>query len=86
MRIKKHIGYYLFLLLILTGGFFLATQFSYDRKFQISSILLTAIFYVIWGIIHHLINHDLTTKIVVEYILMGSLGVTVVLFLLKGGI
>lgn len=84
MIIKKHTGYYLSLLLILALGIFLAMQLSYDRKLQMSIILLTSIFYVGFGILHHFIHHDLTAKIVIEYILIGSLGVTVILFLLKG--
>jgi presenilin-like A22 family membrane protease len=85
--VKKtsHISYYIFLLVILFFGFILASL-SANRQMQIAIIVLTTIFYVIWGIFHHLINHDLTAKIVIEYILIGSLGLTVILFLLKGGL
>jgi hypothetical protein len=36
--------------------------------------------------LHHAGNHTITAKIVIEYILIGSLGLTVILFLLKGGL
>ena len=81
---KKHINYYLSIILILGLGFFLVINTSYNKELQMAMVIITALFYVGWGILHHFINHDITAKIVLEYILMGSLGVTVVLFLLKG--
>jgi len=49
-------------------------------------ILLCGIFYVVIGIIHHLLAHDISSKIVLEYVLMATLGISIVFFLLKGGI
>lgn len=81
---RRHLGYYLSLLAILGVGF--ATLFfSTDRSFQMLSLTVTISFYVLWGIIHHLIHHDLTAKIVVEYSLMGALGEALVFLILKGG-
>ena len=83
---KKHTGYYIGLLAILGFGLFMTFGFSYGARWQMFSILLTAFFYIAWGMLHHFINHDLTLKIVIEYILIGSLGITVAFFLLKGGL
>lgn len=84
-RIKKHIGYYISLFAILGLGF-LATFMVYpNRELQMTILSLTIFFYVVWGILHHLINHNLSTKIVIEYILVGSLGLSIVFFLLEGG-
>jgi len=85
-RVKSHIGYYIGLFAILGLGLVGTIAVFYDTRLQMLSIFLTAFFYIAWGILHHLINHDLTAKIVVEYVLIGSLGVTVVFFLLKGGL
>ncbi len=82
--LQKHWGYYLSLLAILGAGF-LIIIFSADKSLQLLVLILTALFYILWGIIHHHLHHDLTAKIVVEYVLMGALGISVVFLLLKGG-
>lgn len=81
----SHVGYYISLIAILIFGFALASLTPY-KQLQMAIVILITFFYVIWGILHHLINHDLSAKIVVEYILIGSLGLSVILFLLKGGL
>ncbi len=85
-EVRKHVVYYASLFAILSFGFFLASIDASDKRLQMAITVMTAFFYVSWGILHHLVNHDLTLKIVVEYILIGSLGITIVLFLLKGGL
>lgn len=85
-KIKKHIAYYISLILILSFGLFLIGLASPDIKAQAFIILLTVFFYILWGIFHHLINHELTAKIVVEYVLIGLLGIAVLFFVLVGGI
>ena len=81
-KTHDHIGYYIFLVLILVFGFLLVSLFSPNKQMQVAVIILTALSYCVWGILHHLINHDLHAKIVVEYILIGILGVTIILFIL----
>lgn len=81
---KKHSGYYLSLFLILIIGFLIAFNSS-DKEFQFQVSVMTAFFYALWGMFHHFINHELTPKIVVEYVLMASLGISLVMFLMKGG-
>lgn len=85
-RLRKHIGYYISLILILIFGFLLAYINSPNRIFQTGIIIMTTFFYVLWGLLHHLLNHDLNMKIVIEYILIGSFGLTIIFFLLKGGL
>lgn len=83
-KTNKHIGHYISLILILGLGF-IALRFSYpNRKLEVSVLVLTVIFYVTWGIVHHAINHSLNSKIVVEYILIGSLGIAALVFLIMG--
>lgn len=84
-RLSSHTGYYVSLALILMFGFQLVSAASPNRQLQMVIIVATTIFYIFWGILHHLINHDLSLKIVVEYVLIGSLGLISVFFLLKGG-
>lgn len=85
MKFEKHIGYYLSLLAILGAGLAISF-FSSNRSVQILSLILTALFYVLWGIIHHRLHHDLTAKIVVEYSLMAALGISIIFFVFKGGL
>lgn len=81
-RIKTHIGYYASLIVILAFGFLLVSLASPNREIQIVVAILTTLLYAFWGIIHHLINHDLHTKIVVEYVLIGILGLAMIFFIL----
>lgn len=83
---KNHPVYYIILLLILGFGFFMAVLATPYKQLQMVAVVMTTFFYIAWGILHHLINHDLNTKIVVEYILIGSFGLAAVFFLLKGGV
>jgi len=81
-RISEHTIYYISLIIILSLGFLLAYSSS-DRGFQIGVIVAITFFYALWGIMHHLINHDLNVKIVIEYILIGVFGLTIIFFLLS---
>lgn len=83
---EKHAGYYISLIAVLVVGFVLASISSSDRQLQIGIVVLTTMSYVLWGILHHFLNHDLSPKIVIEYVLIGSFGLAVVFFLLKGGL
>jgi hypothetical protein len=80
--LSGHIIYYFSLAVILSLCFFLAYSSS-DRIFQIGTVIAATFFYVLWGIIHHLVNHDLHGKIVIEYILVGAFGLTAIYFLLS---
>lgn len=81
-KISEHTVYYVSLIIVFGLSFSLAYSSS-DRNFQIGVIVATTFFYALWGIMHHLINHDLHTKIVVEYILIGIFGLTIIYFLLS---
>jgi hypothetical protein len=85
MKKSKHLGYYISLFLLLGLGFLLIYLASPQRTLQLSIFVIVTLFYVILGITHHKINHDLSAKIVVEYTLIGAFGVSVMLFLFKGG-
>lgn len=82
-KLYKHSAYYASLICILVLGFLLAYSNISNRSFQIGVVIVTTFFYVLWGIMHHLINHDLHVKIVIEYILIGAFGLTIIFFLLS---
>lgn len=83
---KKHSHYYIALFLLLLVGLLMSLFFSPNKQTQVAFIVLTALIYVFSGILHHIIDHDISLKIMVEYILIGSLGISIMLFLLKGNI
>ena len=84
-KIKEHLFYYLALIGILLGGFLLIFFSSPNRNLQMIFLIGASICYALLGIVHHLINHDLVGKIVVEYILVAVLGIAAAFFIFKGG-
>lgn len=78
-HIKTHAMYHISLLFILCMGVIMGLSTSH-RQTQMLVITFTAFLYVGWGILHHLLNHDLRAKIVVEYVLMAMLGITIAVF------
>ena len=81
---KAHGMYYFALFAILSLGMAFTLHVAYSKQVQMVAIVVTAVFYVLFGIVHHKANHDLTAKIVIEYMLIASLGMIVVSFFLKG--
>lgn len=83
MRPTKHYFYYMSLLIMeaLVGALVIFS--SGDRQKQLTYGVVAAVIYIVWGIAHHLINHTLHKKIVVEYLLMGALGVSILYFFLR---
>lgn len=80
---KKHIGYYIAFALLQLLGLSLVVITSGNRQLQFAAIFLTTFFYFIFAIVHHMLDHDLTSKIVIEYALFGSLGLAVSLMIFK---
>ena len=81
-NLKKHYLYYVLLALILLCGLLLFVSFSSQPQTQMIIVLLTSFFYVGFALFHHFLNHDLSAKVVVEYVLIAALGVSVVFFYL----
>ena len=74
LDIKEHPGHYLVLAFILLIG---AIAFFYFRRFpqaQVTSVFLTASFYVLWGVAHHYLEGDLHLRIILEYFAIALLG------------
>jgi hypothetical protein len=81
-RIAKHLPHYFSLLGILSAGFVAFWFFSYDRLFQTAISIAVAASYIVWGIVHHYIHHDLTVSVVIEYLVIASLGMVIVFSLI----
>lgn len=78
--------YYFSLFFILALGGAAIYIASPDRNLEIILVITTSFFYILWGLLHHFLNHDLDIMIVIEYILIALLGVVIGLFILKGGL
>jgi hypothetical protein len=85
-KLKKHFLYYLSLLLILIFGFSLSFLVYPDLALGFLIISITIVFYIVLGIIHHWANHELSAKIMIEYVLIGVLGLGIIFLVLKGAL
>lgn len=79
----RHLKHYLALFSLLSFAVFLYFYFSYNRAAQEGVIIATTAAYVIWGIIHHLLEKDFHWRIVLEYIVVASLAAILLLSLLS---
>jgi len=77
-----HFPHYMTLIGILFAGLLGFFIFSYDRPFQVIISIAVAVSYVAWGITHHILHKDFHALIVVEYLLVASLGLVVVFSLI----
>jgi len=80
-RIKKHFWYYAFFLILQFFGFILVVFTAANKQLQIFALVVTTAIYIAWALLHQQLHHSLTKKIVVEYVLVGVLGLTISLFL-----
>lgn len=75
---KIHNLHYLVLCIILATGALLFFLGSGQPPLQLAVGILTAVSYVAWGIIHHVLSGDLHTKIVLEYMLIGGIAIVLI--------
>ncbi len=81
-----HAFYYLLELIVLLGGFFSIYMLSFSFNLQLLTLVIVLMFYVLMGVFHHAIHHNLRTKIVIEYLLISILIFAVFLFINTGKI
>ena len=81
-NLAKHLPHYLSLIGILLAGTVAFSLFSYDRAFQAAVAIATAVSYVVWGLIHHLLHRDLYLTVAIEYIVVATLGLSIVFSLI----
>ncbi len=73
-HLKSHYRYYIAFTLVQLLGLALVLLASGNRQTQLLAVFGTTLFYFSFAIIHHVLDHDLTAKIVIEYALIGCLG------------
>ena len=80
-NIHKHFWHYFVYLCIFGGGLLLVLETRNNTNLEAFSLILTGLFYFVWAMVHHHVHHQLTSKIIIEYILVVLLGVVLLLFL-----
>lgn len=80
---RKHWFYYGFLCVVLGFGLMVILLSPGNKELQISTVILMAVFYIVWAIIHHIVDHDMSAKVMLEYILIGMVGIAIVYFVLS---
>ncbi len=74
---KSHVDKVNLLVLVAILGLGIGT-FVYarsDRSLQLAVGIVTAVAYVLWGLLHHSLKGDLYPKVVVEYVLIGVISI-----------
>jgi hypothetical protein len=80
---KRHTGYYISLILILLLGVVIYLSSGNDSNTRLVAVLMLSFCYVLWGIVHHVIHHDITVRVVLEYVLIGVLGIALALLVMR---
>lgn len=80
--LRKHPYYYAVAGLIQLSGLMAVTFFADSQQMKMVIIVLMTLAFTAWALLHHYVDHDLHPKVVVEYVLMGSLGISLAFFVL----
>ncbi len=79
--LRQHVVYYLSLLVIQLLGLGLIVLLAPHRLAQIIIVIFLAFAYLGFAFVHHKKHHDLTRKIVLEYVMIAAIGIIVSIFL-----
>ena len=79
---KQTIIHFLVLIGILGAGVLTFIVVAPNTTIQLLVGIITAVAYVLWGLIHHTIQQDLHQKIVVEYLLIGAIAIVLLVTML----
>lgn len=83
---KKHWHYYILLGIIFICGFLLTTFAGVSGQLQMVFIMMTAFLYVILGIYHHIREHSISAKVVIEYIIIAMLGISISFYIVSANL
>ncbi|CAN5318636.1 hypothetical protein BH10PAT1_BH10PAT1_4050 [soil metagenome] len=71
---KKHLSHYFSLFGILIASVIGFVIFGYDKNFQFAIIAAASAGYFCWGIVHHYIHRDLNLQVLIEYLMIATVG------------
>jgi hypothetical protein len=78
----KHLPHYIVIIGIFILGAWAFVNFNYDNNFRLGISLAMGVSYFCWGVIHHIIHHDLTLEVALEYLFVSCLGVITLISLI----
>lgn len=78
---KKHWHYYFLLSSLFIVGLSLAAFNGITRQLQLMIVITIACAYCILGVFHHMKEHSINLKIVLEYIIIAMLGVSIAFYI-----
>lgn len=79
---KESFLHYLVLAFFFTLAIVSFTILSFNQLFQALVAVFMAVIYIFWGILHHYIHDDLYPSVVIEYLLVASIGLVIVFSLI----
>ena len=79
---KQSVVHFIVLIAILAVGVLTFIYVRPNTTLQLFVGILTAVAYVLWGFIHHAMQKDLHQKIVVEYLLIGTIAIVLLITML----
>lgn len=74
-----HILHFFVLALLLVLSASCILYFGSDRLIQSLVVILTSLGYVMWGYMHHKVEHTLQAKVLLEYVLISLLCASILL-------
>lgn len=75
-----HTLFYIALFAALASAGWLFFAFQGQRSYQLFVVTGMAVFYMVWGILHHILEDEFDFEVLLDYLLIA--GLVVVLFLL----
>lgn len=81
--LTTHTGYYLSLIILFLTCLILVIYNSGQLSVQMTIIVMTSFLFVVWGILHHTVKHTTSLKVVIEYVLMGMVGMAIAILLVS---
>lgn len=79
---KQSVVHFLTLVIILVVGILTFIAVRPNTTLQLFVGIVTAVAYVLWGLIHHAMQKDLHRKVVVEYLLIGTIAIVLLVTML----
>lgn len=80
---KSHAIHFAVLVGILIIGVSVFLYAYGDRSMQLTVGIFTAVAYLVWGIIHHALEKDLHWRIVLEYVLIATIAVVLLMTIIS---
>lgn len=84
-HIRDHFLYYITMIILQILGFLMAYAAAPNVSLQMDLVIINSGLYTLWASLHHYFHHDLHPKIVLEYILVGFLGIGMTFFMFRLG-